>query len=711
MSQAAPKRRLLNSVGTRLALATAILVLLVAATGQYVLAHYAQYEQLRAKREAATMVAALFAELSSAPVLFADQQVIDESLGYLRSNPEVLEAAVFGIHADGNLAPALGTLSRDGSPPSTLRPPSRSVVGNLLQVGEVLEASQWIREPSGNRIGAVLIRFSLAREQRSAALLEQRLWQISLGLAGILTVALLLLARIYIISPLRSVHAAVRELSTGGDSAPARKRLPLSARDEVGDLARGFLSMAEAIERREAAIAEQNRQMRLVLESVGEGFLVLDARGTIEGQHSAVLETWFGPVPHGRTLWEYLQPHDPEQAQWLELTWANIGAPCMPLELCLEQLPRTWTAGERHYVVDYRPLTNARAELDKMVVIVSDVSELRRREQAELEQRELVTVFAALMRDRTGFVGFCEDAKVLIEQMKAPTPNGAYDLTEHLHTIKGNAFLFRLREFGDACEQAETLCETEQRLPGPGEAARLARAFANSVRPVEPFIAFDEGHNVQLSQQDYSAIVQALQRKEPALEVLSKLQLATAEPAELVFARFAEQLQILARRLGKCPVQIRCEGHGLRFPRETFAPLWSVVVHVLRNIADHGLETAWEREQADKPREASVLISAEIEQSTLALRFGDDGRGIDWDKVRVRAAQRGLAAATRADLESALLSPHFSTLDAASTLSGRGVGLAALQHEVTSLGGTVRIDSERGRGTELTIHLPASLAR
>ncbi|MCQ6468347.1 HAMP domain-containing protein, partial [Vibrio parahaemolyticus] len=89
---------------------------------------------------------------------------------------------------------------------------------------------------------------------------------ISLGLAGVLTVALLMLARIYIISPLQSVHAAVRELSAGGHSAPiARNRLPLAARDEVGDLARGFVSMAEALERREVAIADQNRQMRLVL--------------------------------------------------------------------------------------------------------------------------------------------------------------------------------------------------------------------------------------------------------------------------------------------------------------------------------------------------------------------------------------------------------------------------------------------------------------
>ena len=709
MGSTPPERRVLQSVGMRLALATSLLVLLVAVGVQYALLRYQRHEQLRAKREAATMVAALFVELSSAAVVFGDALGIEEALGYLRSNPEVLEAAVFAARPDGELGETLGTLPLAGEARATLAVPRRADVGTLQERRETLDVSQWIKDPSGKRIGAVVIRFSLAGERRSEALLESRTWQISLALAGVLTIALLLLARIYIISPLQAVHAAVRELSAGDPAAPARQRLPLTARDEVGDLARGFVSMAEAIARREAAIAEQNRQMRLVLESVGEGFLVLDAHGAIEGQHSAVLESWFGPVRHGERLWEYLRPHDPEQAEWLELTWSNIGAPFMPLELCLEQMPKAWSTGQRHYVIDYKPITGAEQRLTMMVVTISDVTELRKREQAENEQRELVGVFAALTRDRTGFVSLWEDAKLLIDHMAAPAPPEGYDLTEHLHTIKGNAYLFRLREFGDACEQVETSSEKEGRRPNAEDAARLARALANSIRPVERYVALDRGHEVHLSQRDFDAIVRSLQGDEAAPQVLSRLRLATAEPADAVFGRFAEQLQVLARRLGKCPTEIRTEGGGVRFPRESFAPLWSVTVHILRNIADHGLEAPWEREQAKKPPQAAVFIGASFEGSLLAIRFRDDGRGIDWQKVRDRAEQRGLPAATRADCIAALFSPHFSTLEETSELSGRGVGLAAVQHEVFALGGTLRVESVLGEGTELTIALPASL--
>jgi HPt (histidine-containing phosphotransfer) domain-containing protein/HAMP domain-containing protein len=709
MGTTAPDRRVLHSVGTRLALATALLVLLVAGGVQYALRRYLQQEQLRAKRDAALMVTSLFAELSSAPVLFGDEQGITDCLGYLRSNPEILEAAVFALGPDGQLAPPLATLPSTSLRRSTLQAPHLTSVGTVQPARDTLDVSQWIREPSGKPIAAAVIRFSFERERRSAALLEERIWQISLALAGVVTAALLLLARVYIVGPLQAVHRAVRELSAGSHSVGARERLPLQARDEVGDLARGFLSMAEAIQRREAAIADQNRQMRLVLESVGEGFLVLDAHGAIEGKHSAALEAWFGAVPHGRTLWEYLRPHDPEQAEWLELTWANIGAPFMPLELCVEQMPRTCTAGERHYTIDYRPLTDAQQRLLNMVVIVSDVTELRKREQAEQEQRELVSVFAALMRDRAGFVSFCEDAKQLIDQLSAPAADPAYDLAEHLHTIKGNAFLFRLRAFGEACEQLEAVCAKQRRIPGREDAAPLARAFAESVKPVQQFTTLDQGHNVQLSHHDYEAVIKALRANEAAPQVLRRLQLATAEPAEVVFARFADQLQLLARRLGKCPTQIECAGHGVRFPRETFAPLWSAIVHVLRNIADHALETAWEREQANKPSQAKVLISAEVGADALAIRFRDDGRGIDWQRVREHAEQQGRAAITPADLTAALLGHGFTTRGGSSTLSGRGLGLAALQREVASLGGTIRITSEIGRGTELTIMLPGSL--
>jgi two-component system chemotaxis sensor kinase CheA len=203
--------------------------------------------------------------------------------------------------------------------------------------------------------------------------------------------------------------------------------------------------------------------------------------------------------------------------------------------------------------------------------------------------------------------------------------------------------------------------------------------------------------------------VHALETGESSSEVLSRLTRASAEPAEIVFGRFADRLHVLARRLAKCPVRTVIEPGGVSFPRQRFEALWSATVHVLRNIADHALERAWEREQSGKPIEATVTFRAHIDNASLIIEFIDDGRGVDWEQVRKRAEQLGWPSATRADRVAALMGHGFSTAHTSSGLSGRGVGLSALRAEVEKLAGTLTLDSETGHGTTLTITLPASL--
>jgi two-component system chemotaxis sensor kinase CheA len=709
MERQVPPSRWFYSVGTRLALATALLVLLVAGALYYALTRYQRQSLLKAKSDAALMMVELFAELSSAPLLFADDQGVRDSVSYLRSNAEVLEAAVFVRQPDGALASPLARLTRDAASGPLLSAPLARDVGSLRLSSHSLEVSHWVRGPSGQAIGAVSVRLSLARENRSSALLARRTLQISCAIALGVLLLLLLLARVYIIAPLRAVHGAVQVLSSGGQmSSISVRELSLAKRDEIGDLARGFLGMADAIARREASIAQQNSEMRLVLSSVGQGFLVLDAEGRIEGQHSAILEQWFGKVPHGTTLWSYLSRGDPEQAEWLSLAWSNIGAPYMPIELCLAQMPRSFSVGTRHYEFEYRPLLSAPDQLEKMVVVISDVSELREREAAEREQRELVMVFSELIRDRTGFAGCSADAAALVDAIRAGA-TGAQALLEQLHTLKGNAWLFHLRELAESCELIEARCATEGRGPSVEEAGSLARALANSTRLLQPFMALDAARAVSLRSEDFLAIEQALRAGESNSAVLLRLVRASAEPAAQVFTRFLAQLEPLARRLGKCPIEAVVEDGGVRFPRARFAPLWTAMVHALRNVADHGLETPWQREQCQKPPRARVTLGAECDGSRLYIRLRDDGRGVKWDEVREKAERMGLPADTRAELTYALLHHGFSTLEAPSELSGRGVGLSALLREVEQLGGELRFTSEQGLGSELTIELPSSL--
>jgi len=139
------------------------------------------------------------------------------------------------------------------------------------------------------------------------------------------------------------------------------------------------------------------------------------------------------------------------------------------------------------------------------------------------------------------------------------------------------------------------------------------------------------------------------------------------------------------------------------------------VVHLLRNAVDHGIEAPEVRAAAGKPRMGRLVLSASRERSSVMVRVQDDGRGIDRQRVLSRAQELGMVGADVTRLDNDLLfrviaSPGFSTAATVSDLSGRGVGIDAVQSKVRQLGGSVELDTAPGEGTTVTLRLPQTLA-
>jgi two-component system chemotaxis sensor kinase CheA len=130
------------------------------------------------------------------------------------------------------------------------------------------------------------------------------------------------------------------------------------------------------------------------------------------------------------------------------------------------------------------------------------------------------------------------------------------------------------------------------------------------------------------------------------------------------------------------------------------------MVHVIRNAVDHGIETAERRVQAQKSEKAKLMLRSRVERDHLILEVGDDGKGVDWDRVRKKAEERGLPHDTQKDLVSALFSDGLSTREQVDTTSGRGVGMSAVREAAQDLGGDVDVWSEPGQGTIIRIDLP-----
>jgi two-component system chemotaxis sensor kinase CheA len=189
---------------------------------------------------------------------------------------------------------------------------------------------------------------------------------------------------------------------------------------------------------------------------------------------------------------------------------------------------------------------------------------------------------------------------------------------------------------------------------------------------------------------------------------------ARMTPVGEVLERFPRLVRDLARDLGK-RIRFDVEGGEIELDRSILDEIGQPLLHLIRNAADHGIEPPDQRVAAGKPEEGRILLSASRERNYVALRLSDDGRGIDRDVIVAKARREGLldagADVVSDDLLLRLLArPGFSTAEAVSGVSGRGVGVDVAVTRVRALGGTIEVRSEPGRGTIFVIRVPLTLA-
>ena len=187
------------------------------------------------------------------------------------------------------------------------------------------------------------------------------------------------------------------------------------------------------------------------------------------------------------------------------------------------------------------------------------------------------------------------------------------------------------------------------------------------------------------------------------------------QPIKKVFGRFPRVVRDLARSLNK-EIKLVLEGEETDLDKNLVEALADPLVHLVRNSVDHGIEEPDARVAAGKSREGTVILSASQEGDHILLTIRDDGAGMNAEKLKDIAIDRGVldadAAARMSDQEAfnLIFAPGFSTKTEISEVSGRGVGMDVVKTKITQLNGTVNIDSELGIGTVLEIKVPLTLA-
>jgi two-component system chemotaxis sensor kinase CheA len=620
-------------------------------------------------------------------------------------------------------------------PAAAVRSGAEATVRNVAGQ-EAFEFSASVAADDGATLGRVFYGLSSAPLKRalSAARRElQRSLLLTLGLLLALGVVATLLGIVVIrgvaariINPLGHLTSVATAIADGRKDQRVSVGLD-SFDDELGVLGRAFNQMLQELDgsykdlerlnrtlehrvaERTRELAQRNRDMRLVLDNVNQGFLTMSRTGILAEERSAIVGQWLGPALPNQSFTAYVGQRDRAFAEAFQLGWEVLLEGLLPIELCIDQLPRRLHHDGRELEFSYHLIQESGSNTitlhglpTGLLIVVNDITEQVKHAREEAERGELLSMVQGFMSDRSGFLASFDEVRQLLE-VYGDSSNDSVTRKRALHTIKGNAALAGFRVIADLCHRAE-----EQLADGgEAEAAETSRALFDRWQTLSDTLAAMLGERgrdvVEVQAGDLARMIEELRSAGTPGRITARLSDWTLEPAERPLARLARYGRSLAQRLGKGDIHVEVDGGGVRVDPHRWKGLWSELVHVVRNAVDHGMEAADERRATSKPAQPRLLLRTTSAGGRLVIDIEDDGRGIDWDAVRAIARRKGLPYASPEELTAVLLAPDVTTRPAATLTSGRGMGLAAVAGRVRELGGEILVNSRKGQGTQFQV--------
>ena len=592
-------------------------------------------------------------------------------------------------------------------------------VGYRYVLGQnVFEFSMPVVDDKGAPLGRLFYALSdapLRQAQAEARANSRRTLLVSVGLLLLLGTVTVVTGAVRsrrsaarITQPLTNLTEAVNALASGNHDI----RVEVGSGDEIEILGRAFNNMAAElkdsyerlesmnrtlevkVQERTRELAERNRDMRLVMDNVNQGFLTVSVGGILAQERSAIVDHWFGSYEAGTVFVDYIVKSDPMYALSFKVGYDALVEDILPRELCIEQMPARLRQCGREYRCSYFAILKE-DRIDGLLIVINDVTSELLHARQESERNEILALFEALTKDRTGFLSLMDEANEIVRQVHS----GDLALQERgLHTLKGNAGLMGFGVVGRLCQQAEDeLAERGAALPAEA-LAPLDERWHTLNEALKTFLG-DKGRDVlELSTKEIERLEQDILAGVPTSRVLDRLASWWLESAELPLRRLGRYAAALTSRLGKGELRVDIDANGVRLAPKAWAGFWSDLVHVVRNAVDHGLETPVERQAAGKAS-SKLRLSSAVANRKLVVEIEDFGRGVNWRAVAKAAEKMGLPSATEEDLARAMFESGLTTSREVTTISGRGIGLCAVRQQVEDLGGQIAVISNPGQGT------------
>jgi two-component system chemotaxis sensor kinase CheA len=232
-----------------------------------------------------------------------------------------------------------------------------------------------------------------------------------------------------------------------------------------------------------------------------------------------------------------------------------------------------------------------------------------------------------------------------------------------------------------------------------GELVITQAMLAQSASDIDP-VEFERLHN---------GIAQLQRNSRDLQEAVMSIRMM---PISVVFSRFPRVVRDLAGKLNK-KIELKMTGEGTELDKSLIERISDPLTHLVRNSLDHGIEMPDARAAKGKPETGTITLKAYHQSGNIVIEVGDDGAGLNRDKILSKAKERGLNVhdqMTDGEVWLLIFEAGFSTADVITDVSGRGVGMDVVKKNITAMGGRVEIESITGVGTRMTVRLPLTLA-
>lgn len=473
------------------------------------------------------------------------------------------------------------------------------------------------------------------------------------------------------------------------------------------------------------AYLSRTLKLQNLMDNIGQGFMTFNENLMVNPEYSVVCSSMLhgieaGESIEGRKVTDLLIEDTEQQSFIEELLVKIIKGSDHERELFMPLLPEEIHNNGQIQQIDYKIVRDEQFK-EQMMVILTDMTHTRALEDQMNQERDILQMIVKVLMNREDFVDQLDGFKMFITDTYKTDGLKDYDeILRTFHTYKGTFSQYYMHYIADRLNDLETIAYDKDVTSGLANVTMsdLNQALDRDLELIEAYVGSDFIRHKDLytvKEEKIIEIEQKIRKILPASEynkIMPIIKSIRYRSVKDNLKNYPEYTVKLGDRLGKSIGPFEVTGDDVFVDYDVYQSVLKSMVHIFRNAVDHGVEAMDDRIEVGKNETASVTAHILKESDSFTMTVSDDGQGIDTEKVVAKAIQAGAITEAQAGhlTEKEKLNLIFghgvSTKDLATAISGRGVGLAAVKEYVDYLGGEIRIESEVGKGTSISVKLP-----